>query len=42
MTDLFSPITAGPFDLSHRVVMAPMTRNRAEGKRAAFLKCHVL
>ena len=30
MTDLFSPITAGPFDLPHRVVMAPMTRNRAE------------
>ncbi len=29
MTDLFTPFSAGPFELSHRVVMAPMTRNRA-------------
>ena len=29
MTDLFTPLTAGPFELPHRVVMAPMTRNRA-------------
>lgn len=29
MADLFSPLTVGPFDLPHRVVMAPMTRNRA-------------
>jgi N-ethylmaleimide reductase len=29
MADLFSPLSAGPFDLPHRVVMAPMTRNRA-------------
>ena len=29
MVDLFSPYSAGLFDLPHRVVMAPMTRNRA-------------
>ena len=29
MADLFSTYTAGPFELPHRVVMAPMTRNRA-------------
>ena len=29
MSDLFSPVTVGPFELPHRVVMAPMTRNRA-------------
>ena len=29
MADLFSPLIVGPFDLPHRVVMAPMTRNRA-------------
>ena len=29
MPDLFSPLTAGPFDFPHRVAMAPMTRNRA-------------
>ncbi|CAN0598360.1 unnamed protein product, partial [Laminaria digitata] len=29
MTDLFTPLYAGPFELPHRVVMAPMTRNRA-------------
>ena len=29
MADLFTPLKAGPFDLPHRVVMAPMTRNRA-------------
>lgn len=29
MSELFSPITVGPFELPHRVIMAPMTRNRA-------------
>ncbi len=29
MADLFSPLEIGPFRLPHRVVMAPMTRNRA-------------
>ena len=29
MPDLFSPIRLGPYDLPNRVVMAPMTRNRA-------------
>ena len=29
MADLFSPLAAGPFEFPHRVVMAPMTRNRA-------------
>ena len=29
MSDLFSPIRLGPYDLPNRVVMAPMTRNRA-------------
>ena len=27
--DLFSPITLGPYTLPNRIVMAPMTRNRA-------------
>jgi N-ethylmaleimide reductase len=30
MTDLFSPIKIGPTTLSHRVVMAPLTRMRSE------------
>lgn len=29
-TKLFSPIQVGSFDLKHRVVMAPLTRMRAE------------
>ena len=29
MADLFTPLAAGPFEFPHRVVMAPMTRNRA-------------
>src|SRR5207302_2616306 len=29
MSDLFSPIRLGPYDLRNRLVMAPMTRNRA-------------
>ncbi len=29
MSDLFSPLRLGPYDLPNRVVMAPMTRNRA-------------
>lgn len=29
MVDLFTPLKAGPFEFAHRVVMAPMTRNRA-------------
>lgn len=29
MTDIFTPITIGPYDLPNRVFMAPMTRNRA-------------
>jgi N-ethylmaleimide reductase len=29
MVDLFTPYAAGPFEFPHRVVMAPMTRNRA-------------
>lgn len=29
MADLFTPLSAGPFSFPHRVVMAPMTRNRA-------------
>jgi N-ethylmaleimide reductase len=27
--DIFSPFTLGPLTLPNRVVMAPMTRNRA-------------
>ena len=27
--DLFTPLTLGPYELSNRVVMAPLTRNRA-------------
>jgi N-ethylmaleimide reductase len=30
MTKLFSPVTLGPYELSHRVVMAPLTRMRSE------------
>jgi len=29
MTDLFSPVQLGSLELSNRIVMAPMTRNRA-------------
>ncbi|KHD08031.1 hypothetical protein PN36_08115 [Candidatus Thiomargarita nelsonii] len=29
MLDLFSPITLGSYELQNRIVMAPMTRNRA-------------
>src|ERR1700746_2783942 len=29
MPDLFSPVQIGPYQLPNRVVMAPMTRNRA-------------
>lgn len=29
MNNLFSPITVGPYTLSNRIFMAPMTRNRA-------------
>ena len=29
MTDLFAPFTLGPFELPNRLVMAPLTRNRA-------------
>jgi N-ethylmaleimide reductase len=25
---LFSPLTIGPYQLAHRLVMAPLTRNR--------------
>lgn len=28
--DLFTPVRVGPYDLTHRVVMAPLTRMRAE------------
>ncbi len=31
MTDLFSPFTAGALHLANRIVMAPLTRNRAPG-----------
>ena len=34
MKNLFSSHSAGPFELSHRVVMAPMTRNRANKQNA--------
>jgi N-ethylmaleimide reductase len=29
MADLFTPVRLGPYDLPNRIVMAPMTRNRA-------------
>mgnify|MGYP006148217363 FL=1 len=31
MTRLFEPTTAGQLSLSNRIVMAPLTRNRAPG-----------
>src|ERR1700678_790779 len=30
MNKLFTPVQVGPIDLSHRVVMAPLTRMRSE------------
>jgi N-ethylmaleimide reductase len=30
MSTLFSPIKLGPYQLSHRVVMAPLTRMRSD------------
>lgn len=33
-TDLFSPVTVGHLELSNRMVMAPMTRNRANADNA--------
>src|SRR5262245_11892811 len=30
MHDLFAPLTLGPYTLTNRVIMAPMTRNRAD------------
>ena len=32
--NLFSPLQVGPFTLAHRVVMAPLTRMRAD--KASF------
>lgn len=29
MTDLFSPLKVGALELPNRIIMAPMTRNRA-------------
>ena len=29
MTDLFTPLQLGPYELKNRLVMAPLTRNRA-------------
>ena len=31
MTTLFDPVTAGDLHLANRIVMAPLTRNRAPG-----------
>ena len=31
MTTLFDPVRAGALSLANRVVMAPLTRNRAPG-----------
>src|ERR1700761_3943483 len=30
MSKLFSPVKVGPYELAHRVVLAPLTRMRAE------------
>jgi N-ethylmaleimide reductase len=30
MSDLFSPVQMGPYQLANRIVMAPLTRNRAQ------------
>src|SRR5260221_2076764 len=32
---LFSPLQVGPYHLNHRIVMAPLTRMRAEKERFA-------
>ena len=29
-TDLFDPVQLGPYTLSNRIVMAPLTRSRAD------------
>ncbi len=31
MTDLFTPVRLGRYELPNRIVMAPMTRDRATG-----------
>lgn len=42
MTDtLFTPLTAGKIDLSNRVVMAPLTRNRADDETGEVSDLHV-
>ena len=33
MTSLFQPLKAGAFDLPNRVVLAPLTRSRADNER---------
>jgi N-ethylmaleimide reductase len=30
MTKLFTPVQVGPYRLSHRIVMAPLTRMRSD------------
>jgi N-ethylmaleimide reductase len=35
MRDLFEPVEVGPLRLSNRIVMAPMSRNRADAAKAA-------
>lgn len=37
MTDLFTPVRLGELDLANRMVMAPMTRNRAAGNIATTM-----
>ena len=30
MSTLFSPVKIGPYELAHRIVMAPLTRMRSD------------
>lgn len=38
---LLTPVTVGPYELSNRVVMAPMTRDRADNRELAPTDLHV-
>ncbi len=36
---LFTPFTAGKIDLKNRIVMAPLTRNRADTRTTSSATC---
>jgi N-ethylmaleimide reductase len=42
MPTLFDPVRAGDLSLANRIVMAPLTRNRAPGSAAQCVDGHLL